>query len=48
MSIADKLTAIAENEQKVYGAGYNAGYSEGYSSGDVQGSTALLNRSTNN
>ncbi len=29
MSIADKLTAIAENEQKVYNAGYEAGKAEG-------------------
>lgn len=29
MSIADKLTTIAENEQKVYEAGYNKGKSEG-------------------
>ncbi len=28
-SIAEKLTAIAENEQKVYNAGYNKGLSEG-------------------
>ena len=29
MSIADKLTAIAENEQKVYDAGYDAGKAAG-------------------
>lgn len=29
MSIAEKLTTIAENEQKVYEAGYNKGKSEG-------------------
>lgn len=29
MSIADKLTAIAENEQKVYNAGYKKGKAEG-------------------
>ena len=40
MSIADKLTQIAENEQKVYDAGYAAGqaaggggYDEGYADG---------------
>lgn len=30
MSIADKLTTIAENEQKVYDTGYNIGNSDGY------------------
>lgn len=29
MSIADKLTAVAENEQKVYDAGFKAGQAEG-------------------
>lgn len=33
MSIADKLTTIAENVQRVYDAGYNVGYSEGQASG---------------
>ncbi|MBQ6825974.1 MAG: hypothetical protein IJP34_04880 [Clostridia bacterium] len=34
MSIAEKLTTIAENEQKVYNAGYNKGKAEG---GDTDG-----------
>ena len=29
MSIAEKLTTIAENEQKVYDAGFEAGKSQG-------------------
>ncbi len=29
MSIAEKLTTIAENEQRVHDAGYDSGYSEG-------------------
>lgn len=37
MTIAEKLTTIAENEQRVYNAGYNAGkalnYDEGYDAG---------------
>ena len=37
MTIAEKLTTIAENEQRVYNAGYNAGkalnYDEGYEAG---------------
>lgn len=33
MSIADKLTTIAENEQRVYNAGYESGYSDGGSGG---------------
>lgn len=44
MSIADKLTQIAENEQKVYDSGYNggeaAGYRTGHSVGYVEGETA--------
>lgn len=32
MSIADKLTTIAENEQRVFEAGQNAGYDTGYTS----------------
>ena len=34
MTIADKLQAIAENEHRVYDAGYEKGKSEGGSSGD--------------
>lgn len=34
MNIAEKFQAIAENEQKVYDAGYEKGKSEGGSSGD--------------
>ena len=42
MSIADKLTAIAENQQKVYAAGFAAGqaqggYAEGYEQGYEEG-----------
>lgn len=33
MTIAEKLTKIAENEQKVYDAGYAKGYEEGYAKG---------------
>lgn len=33
MSIAEKLTTIAENEQKVYDAGFNTGKAVGYSDG---------------
>lgn len=44
MSIADKLTQIAENQQKVYDSGYNggeaAGYRTGHSVGYVEGETA--------
>lgn len=31
MSIADKLTTIAENVSKVYQAGYDKGFSDGWS-----------------
>lgn len=45
MSIAEKLTTIAENQQKVYGAGYEKGkaeggggsYEEGYEQGKIDG-----------
>lgn len=37
MSIAEKLSTIAENEQKVYNAGYNIGKSEGYQHGESVG-----------
>ena len=33
MTIAEKLTTIAENEQRVYAAGYEKGYEEGEASG---------------
>ena len=33
MSIAEKLTTVAENQQKVYAAGTNAGYNGGYGDG---------------
>lgn len=33
MTIAEKLTTIAENEQKVYDAGYDAGYADGEAQG---------------
>lgn len=29
MTIAEKLTLIAENQQKIYDAGYNRGYAKG-------------------
>lgn len=37
MSIAEKLTAIAENEQKVYDAGYMRGSNDGYVQGEQNG-----------
>ena len=37
MSIADKLTTVAENQQKVYDAGHTKGYGEGYSNGHTSG-----------
>lgn len=37
MSIADKLTTIAENEQKVYNSGHTKGYDEGKIQGRVDG-----------
>lgn len=41
MTIAEKLTTIAKNEQKVYEAGerfgYNTGYNEAYSDGYTDG-----------
>ena len=37
MSIAEKLTTIAENEQKVFEAGYNEGKQEGYGEGQLDG-----------
>jgi hypothetical protein len=33
MTIAEKLTEIAENMQKVYDAGYAKGYEDGYAKG---------------
>lgn len=40
MSIAEKLTTIAENEQRVYNAGFAKGNSEGYDFGFQTGSLA--------
>lgn len=37
MNIAEKLTAIAENEQRVYGAGYMHGSNDGYVKGEQNG-----------
>lgn len=37
MTIAEKLTQIAENEQKVYQAGYEVGYDTGYEEGTAIG-----------
>ena len=37
MSIAEKLTTIAENQQKVYDAGYGEGETEGYDTGVADG-----------
>lgn len=37
MSIAEKLTRIAENEQKIFDAGKNKGYTEGYEKGKSEG-----------
>ena len=39
MSIADKLTTIAENEQNVYDAGKQEGYNKGYTEGKEDGVT---------
>lgn len=39
MSIAEKLTVVAENEQKVFDAGYNRGFPEGYKEGEEIGYT---------
>lgn len=39
-SIATKLIAIAQNEQKVYKAGYDKGYDEGYASGKEEGGSS--------
>ena len=39
MSIAEKLTTIAENEQRVYDAGFDIGKTEGYSDGLIGGLT---------
>ena len=36
MSISEKLTTIAENEQKVYDAGYEKGNQAGYDNGYIQ------------
>ena len=37
MSIAEKLTTIAENQRRVYDAGYEAGVSSSYDSGFLEG-----------
>lgn len=37
MSIADKLVTIAENQQRVYGAGKEQGYQNGYDNGMSEG-----------
>ena len=45
MTIAEKLTTIAENEQKVYDAGYSAGQADGgYNEGFDAGKQAEYNR----
>ena len=43
MSIADKLTTIAENEQKVYKSGCDEGYEQGKTDGYTEGKTAESN-----
>lgn len=58
MSIAEKLQTIAENEQKVYNAGFEKGkseggdtetaYNNGFNDGKQVGSDELLNVITNN
>ena len=40
MSIADKLTTIAENQQRVYDAGFSAGQNSGYDEGFEAGKQA--------
>lgn len=37
MTIADKLTTIAENEQRVFDSGKSKGYTEGYTKGEQNG-----------
>lgn len=56
MAIAEKLTTIAENQQKVYDAGYEKGkaeggggsYEEGYEQGKIDGNTLLYAKSLAN
>ena len=48
MSISDKLTTIAENEQKVYNAGHNNGYQSGYEIGFREGESNGLAAGYNN
>ena len=40
MNIAEKLQAIAENEQKVYAAGESSGYAKGNTEGKTEGAKA--------
>ena len=42
MSIADKLTTIADNQQKVYDTGYEKGNQTGYDAGEAKGKEDLL------
>ena len=44
MSIADKLTTIAENEQKVYDVGKTAGESIGYERGHTEGEQSAYDK----
>lgn len=46
MSIVDKFTTIAENQQKVYDAGYSKGYSKGYPKGVDAGKHEVINNLT--
>ena len=47
MNIADKLTTIAENEQKVYDAGYKVGETEGEQKGYLSGKEEGYNEGYN-
>lgn len=46
VTIADKLTSIAQNEQRVYRTGYDKGYEVGYDKGIVDGGggTVVVNK----
>lgn len=46
VTIADKLTSIAQNEQRVYQTGYDKGYEVGYDKGVVDGGggTVVVNK----
>ena len=43
MSIADKLTTIAENQQRVYNSGYDMGYQDGFVDAESSGGIDVYN-----